>query len=196
MADLEARQKEPGKPELLDKRLRAYVYRRNVRIPRDSNDGRLPVARPIDFYGIRLDFITAEREIEQGDDVKTQWFCKAIRITNKGSMRRLVTALETVTTGPRVSGMLLFRKLISRRTVQVVELPENLLEFELGVKSAPGSGYFIFKLHYFHISVAARAQGSDLHGGILYGSTYVVNCKPGQGNRDLPAKFEPEKALV
>ncbi|KAG6264764.1 hypothetical protein E4U49_001444 [Claviceps purpurea] len=134
VADLEAR-------HLLDNRAeRAYAYRRNVRIPRDSNDGGLPVARPIDFYGVRLDFIMAEREIEQGDDVTTQWYCKAIRITNKGPMRRLVTALESVAAGTRVSGKPLFRKFMPRRTVQVVELPENLLQFELSITSAPGRG--------------------------------------------------------
>ncbi|KAG6181841.1 hypothetical protein E4U36_003801 [Claviceps purpurea] len=134
VADLEAR-------HLLDNRAeRAYVYRRNVRIPRDSNDGGLPVARPIDFYGVRLDFIMAEREIEQGDDVTTQWYCKAIRITNKGPMRRLVTALESVAAGTRVSGKPLFRKFMPRRTVQVVELPEDLLQFELSITSAPGRG--------------------------------------------------------
>ncbi|KAG5930785.1 hypothetical protein E4U60_006899 [Claviceps pazoutovae] len=82
----------------------------------------------------------AEREIEQEDDVTTQWFCKATRITNKGPMRRLVTALESVTAGTRVSGKPLFRKFMPRRTVQVVELPEDLLQFELGVTSAPGRG--------------------------------------------------------
>ncbi|KAG6058827.1 hypothetical protein E4U32_004384 [Claviceps aff. humidiphila group G2b] len=137
-AGLEARHEEPRKAESLVKRKRPYVYLRNVRIPRYSNDGGLPVTRPIYFYGVRIDFIMAERGIGQANDVTTRWYCKAIRITNTGPMRRFVTADENVTAGTRVSVRPLFREFMSRGTVQVVELPQDLLQFELGVTSAPG----------------------------------------------------------
>ncbi|KAG5957048.1 hypothetical protein E4U57_002068 [Claviceps arundinis] len=138
MAGLKARDEEPRKSESLNKRKRPYVYLRNVMIPHYSNDGGLPDTQTIDFHGVSIDFMMAKREIEQGNDMTTRWDCAAILIINTGQMRRFVTVDENVTAGTRVSVRPLFRAFISRRTVQVVEIPQDLLQFELGVTSVPG----------------------------------------------------------
>ncbi|KAG6170710.1 hypothetical protein E4U51_000604 [Claviceps purpurea] len=75
----------------------------------------------------------AKRQAKAGNRMVPQWYCKSLRFTNGGAVRRRVIA--RVHGGPTM--MMAF---LPSRASKVLAVPKNVSEFIMEVVSVPGKG--------------------------------------------------------
>ncbi|KAG6061081.1 hypothetical protein E4U17_002661 [Claviceps sp. LM77 group G4] len=127
VAGLEARSEELEDTEGLIKR--AYLFRRVVKIPEISHGAKPPTPMPVELYGVRFMFLMEMRQTMLGSELKSEWYCSSIRVSNLVSTRRLAIM--------RTSRRSIFRRVMPSRRSQIVQLPEGLTYLELGAAAAP-----------------------------------------------------------
>ncbi|KAG6138152.1 hypothetical protein E4U38_000622 [Claviceps purpurea] len=129
VAELEARQEDLGEAEILDKRAR--LFQKTITVIQGTNRQVNPP--PVYVDEVRLDFIMAKRQVKAGNNMVPQWYCKSLRFTNGGAVRRRVIA--RVHGGPTM--MMAF---LPSRASKVLAVPKNVSEFIMEVISVPGKG--------------------------------------------------------
>ncbi|KAG6191978.1 hypothetical protein E4U27_003979 [Claviceps purpurea] len=128
VAELEARHEDLGKAEVLDKRAR--LFQKTITVQGTNRPVNPP---PVYVDEVRLDFIMAKRQAKAGNRMVPQWYCKSLRFTNGGAVRRRVIA--RVHGGPTM--MMAF---LPSRASKVLAVPKNVSEFIMEVISVPGKG--------------------------------------------------------
>ncbi|KAG5986281.1 hypothetical protein E4U52_000383 [Claviceps spartinae] len=118
MAGLEARPEDLEEASVLDKRARRFS--KTIRIPQSRmREVKRP---PIYLDEVRVEFLMAQKQINKGNRMVTQWYCKSLRFTNVGKVSRRVTA--------RFHSMQpVMQELLPPRTSKVVTVPKNVSEF-------------------------------------------------------------------
>ncbi|KAG6253076.1 hypothetical protein E4U23_008125 [Claviceps purpurea] len=129
VAELEARHEDLGEGEFLDKRAR--LFQKTITVIQGTNRPVNPP--PVYVDEVRLDFIMAKRQAKAGNRMVPQWYCKSLRFTNGGAVRRRVIA--RVHGGPTM--MMAF---LPSRASKVLAVPKNVSEFIMEVISVPGKG--------------------------------------------------------
>ncbi|KAG6113483.1 hypothetical protein E4U31_000717 [Claviceps sp. LM219 group G6] len=129
MAGLEARPDDLEEASVLDKR--AKQFSKTIVLPQSTNGEVKPP--PIYLDEVRVDFLMAQKRFKKGNGMVTHWYCKSLRFTNGGSVRRRVTA--RFHGGPTMGVAFL-----STSAYKVVTVPPNVSGFTMEVISAPGKG--------------------------------------------------------
>ncbi|KAG6019440.1 hypothetical protein E4U40_007023 [Claviceps sp. LM458 group G5] len=129
MAGPEARPEALEEASVLDKRARQFS--KTIALPQSTNGEVKPP--PIYLDEVRVEFLMAQKQVKKGKGMVTQWYCKSLRFTNGGKVRRRVTA--RVHGGPTMTIAFL-----PTRAYKVVEVPQNVSEFIMEVISVPRKG--------------------------------------------------------
>ncbi|KAG6297885.1 hypothetical protein E4U09_001207 [Claviceps aff. purpurea] len=129
MTGPEARPEGLEEASVLDKRARQFS--KTIALPQGTNGEVKPPSIYLDE--VRLDFIMAQKQVKKGRDMVTQWYCKSLRFTNEGKVRRRVTA--RVHGGPTMTIAFL-----PTHAYKVVAAPQNVSEFIMEVISVPRKG--------------------------------------------------------
>ncbi|KAG6115289.1 hypothetical protein E4U14_000940 [Claviceps sp. LM454 group G7] len=120
--------------EALAKRAgRPQIYLKSVPIPRPQVNGGAPA--PIEFMGVRVDYLMAQRQYKEGNRMVLKSYVHAVRVTNQGA-KRLVTGTEIGTASTRVTGKPFFSKVMSRGDTVYASVASDLILFRLSVKAA------------------------------------------------------------
>ncbi|KAG6117052.1 hypothetical protein E4U13_001386 [Claviceps humidiphila] len=129
MAGFEAHPEDLEEASVLDKRARQFS--KTIALPQSTNGAVNPA--PIYLDEVRVEFLMAQKQVKKGNGMVTQWYCKSLRFTNGGRVRRRVTA--RVHGGPTMAIAFL-----PTRAYKVVTVPQNVSEFIMEVISVPGKG--------------------------------------------------------
>ncbi|KAG6191979.1 hypothetical protein E4U48_001089 [Claviceps purpurea] len=129
MTGPEARPEDLEEVSVLDKRARQFS--KTIALPQGTNGEVKPPSIYLDE--VRLDFIMAQKQVNKGRGMVTQWYCKSLRFTNGGKVRRRVIA--RVHGGPTMTIAFL-----PTRAYKVVAAPQNVSEFIMEVISVPRKG--------------------------------------------------------
>ncbi|KAG6160025.1 hypothetical protein E4U35_008164 [Claviceps purpurea] len=122
LAGLEADHQAFVDAEPLEKRA---VARKTILMPAQGSG---PKPASINLERIQIDFIMAKQPVKRGNSMsrKAQYYCRSLRLTNKGSIRRrvLVTA----------QGRTIFHGFIAARESRVVNAPRGIPQFNMEVE--------------------------------------------------------------
>ncbi|KAG5945003.1 hypothetical protein E4U59_006480 [Claviceps monticola] len=129
MTGPEARPEDLEEASVLDKRARQFS--KTIALPQSTSGNVNPP--PIYLDEVRVEFVMAQKQISKGKGMVTQWYCKSLRLTNGGKVRRRVTV--------KVYGRpTLATAFLPPRSYTIVEAPQNVPEFIMEVISVPGKG--------------------------------------------------------